>query len=153
MKHRKSDLFSSAGSGWGWFGWYDSTCRKTQYLPVCSADSHRWDVIQHILTWTPNDLFLRHLDSKFFEGVAMNYISNFFPFSWPLILDVHFKIVGSSVQHAERIWPICAKGCRMHLLLQYVSLNKSYLLLFCQNIDSVLISNSWFTISVHNLHS
>lgn len=38
-------------------------------------------------------------------------------------------------------------------ILQYVALNKSYLFLLCQNIDSELMNNTWFTISFLNLHS
>ncbi len=81
-----------------------------------------------------------------------------FPNMWPWIslisaFNSWCSFQNVSVQCSERIWPICAEGCVMCLLLQYVPSNKSYLLLFCQNTDSVHMSSSWFTISVHNLQS
>lgn len=46
-----------------------------------------------------------------------------------------------------------AKGCMVCQVLQYVALNNSYLFLFCLNIDSELMNNTWFSISLLNLHS
>lgn len=71
----------------------------------------------------------------------------------PWIVDIHFKTVNLSVQFSERIWPIGAEGCLMFLFLQYVSSNKSYLLLFLPRHRLCPHSVIWFTINVHNLHS
>lgn len=50
-----------------------------------------------------------------------------------------FNCVALSVQRWT--WLKCAKGCLLHLLSQSFTSNKSYLLDFCQNIDSVPMDN------------